>query len=231
MLGQESPPESGSRQIFVGRASEIALLRAALDDARSGQGRLVLLSGPPGIGKSRLAAEFIEMMAGERVPTMIGRSWEAGGAPAYWPWVQAIRSYVRSTDTQVVARQIGSGLGEIATLLPELADGKPEVALPIATEPAADRFRLFDAIATFLRSVAEDDPLIIVLEDLQAADIPSLMLLRFITDQLAVSHTLVVATYRDVELTPDHALASTLGSSRGACSPDYGIRGLSPPAP
>jgi hypothetical protein len=210
VLVPETPPESGSRQIFVGRANEIALLGAALNDARSGRGRLVLLSGPPGIGKSRLAAEFIEMMVDEGVLTMIGRSWEAGGAPAYWPWVQAIRSYVRSADPRDVARQIGSGLGEIATLLPELADGKPDVTSPIAAEPAADRFRLFDAIATFLRSVAEDEPLIIVLDDLQAADVPSLLLLRFITDQLAASRILVVATYRDVELTPDHALTSTL---------------------
>ncbi|HUP17143.1 MAG TPA: AAA family ATPase, partial [Acidimicrobiia bacterium] len=210
MLGQKTPPEPGSHQIFVGRASEIALLRTALDDARSGRGRLVLLSGPPGIGKSRLAAEFTGLMADEGVLTMIGRSWEAGGAPAYWPWVQAIRSYMRSADPQVVDRQIGSGLGEIATLLPELADSKPDVPLPIATEPAADRFRLFDALATFLRSVAEDEPLIMVLDDLQAADIPSLLLLRFVADQLAVTRILVVATYRDVELTPDHALASTL---------------------
>ncbi len=208
-MGRETPPETGSRQSFIGRASEIALLRAALEEARSGRGRLVLLSGPPGIGKSRLAAEFTEM-ADEGVLTMVGRSWEAGGAPAYWPWVQAIRSYMRSADPQVVDRQIGSGLGEIATLLPELADGKPDVTVPIANEPSADRFRLFDAIATFLRRVAEDKPLLIVLDDLQAADIPSLLLLRFITDQLAVSRILVLATYRDVELTPDHALASTL---------------------
>ena len=216
VLGQETSPESASHQIFVGRAREIALLRAALDDARSGRGRLVLLSGPPGIGKSRLAAEFTEMVADEGVVTLIGRSWEAGGAPAYWPWVQAIRSYVRSRDRQVVARQIGSDLGDIATLLPELADGDPAVPLPIAAEPAADRFRLFDAIATFLRSVAENEPLIIVLEDLQAADIPSLLLLRFIADQLAASCILIVATYRDVELTSDHALASSLAELQRA---------------
>lgn len=96
----------------MGRANEIALLRRALDDARSGRGRLVLLSGPPRIGKSRLTAEFAELVGFDRVRVMVGRSWEAGGAPADWPWVQSIRSYLRSADPQVIARQTRSCLNE-----------------------------------------------------------------------------------------------------------------------
>lgn len=230
MLDRETPPDSGSRQIFVGRASEIALLRGALNDARSGRGRLILLTGPPGIGKSRLAAEFTAMMADEGVLTMVGRSWEAGGAPAYWPWVQATRSYVRSTDPKVVARQIQSSLTEIATLLPELAEGMSDVRAPTATDTAVDRFRLFDGIATFLRNVAADEPLMIVLDDLHAADIPTLLLLRFVADQLADSRILVVATYRDVELTPDHVVASTLAElHRSAVSTSLALAGLDVP--
>jgi tetratricopeptide (TPR) repeat protein len=209
VLDREAAPPAESRQIFIGRASEIALLQAALAAARRGSGRLVLVSGPPGIGKSRLAAEFADRVAADGARVLIGRNWEAGGAPAYWPWVQALRSYLREQPQDMV-RHAGLGLAELVTLLPEVGQFVTDGASPESTDPVADRFRLFDATATLLRNVAEEESLIIFLDDLQAADVPSLLLLRFLADQLVGSRILIVATYRDVELSPDHPLASTL---------------------
>ncbi len=212
MLGPHGVSAPGSRQVFIGRAEEIARLRAGFEDAQTGRGRLILLSGPPGIGKSRLSAEFADLVAGEGARVLVGRSWESGGAPAYWPWVQAIRAYLRAADRDLAVGQMGSGANEIATLLPEVAELVPAASHSVSVDPTADRFRLFDATATFLRKIAENEPLVVILDDLQAADVPSLLLLQFVTDQLAESRILIVATYRDVEVSPDHPLSTTLAA-------------------
>jgi hypothetical protein len=94
-------------------------------------------------------------------------------------------------------------------MLPELGEGLEDSRRGSA-DPDASRFQLFDATAAFLRSVAHEQALVIALEDLHAADVPSLLLLEFIARTLGTSRILVVATYRDVEVGRDHPLAATL---------------------
>ncbi len=77
---------------FVGRRQELAALKAALDDAISGQGRLVMLAGEPGIGKSRTAQELASYAETRGVQVLWGRCYEGEGAPPYWPWLQLFRS-------------------------------------------------------------------------------------------------------------------------------------------
>src|SRR2546428_7333336 len=83
-----------ARTPFVGREAELAELVGGLEEAIKGKGRLFFLVGEPGIGKSRLADEVIRQARRRRVQVLVGRCWEAGGAPAYWAWVQSLRSYV-----------------------------------------------------------------------------------------------------------------------------------------
>lgn len=203
-------PSASSRNLFVGREQELARFEAALEDARGGRGRLLLIGGPPGIGKSRLAAEGARRAADEGVRVLIGRSWEAGGAPAYWPWVQAIRTYLRAAGPEAVKVQIGPRGPQIGQLGPELSEllGDPDPPPPL--DPESARFRLFDATASFLVEISRSEPLLIVLEDLQAADVPSLLFLVFLSRQLTSSSILILGTYRDLALTPDHPLAGTL---------------------
>ena len=78
--------------MFVGRERELAELTRSLEDAISGRGRLFLLTGEPGIGKSRLAEELARHARDRGALVLIGRCWEAGGVPAFWPWVQSLRS-------------------------------------------------------------------------------------------------------------------------------------------
>jgi DNA-binding SARP family transcriptional activator len=115
-LEVRAAPEAASdeRPSFVGRESELAELTAALKDAFAGRGRLFLLQGEPGIGKSRLAEELLGMATGRRAVVLVGRCWEAGGAPAYWPWTQSLRAYVRKADPGAVRRQLGSGAADVA---------------------------------------------------------------------------------------------------------------------
>ena len=110
---------------------ELAALVGALDDALAGRGRLVLIAGEPGIGKSRLADELVRDAEARGARVLIGRCWEAGGAPAYWPWVQSLRSYIRETEPEALRAQLGAGASDLAQLLPELREIFPELPEPI----------------------------------------------------------------------------------------------------
>jgi len=200
--------QSGS--FFVGRDRELRELLEALAEAASGRGRLVLVGGQPGIGKSRLADELATRARERGHLVLWGRGWEDAGAPPYWPWVQALRAYLRSTDTEEVRRHLGSGAADVAQMLPELRVLFPDLPPPADTGPEAARFQLFDSTATLLRNAARAQPLLVVLDDLQAADAPSILFLRFLASQLGDMSLLVVGTYRDVELTPEHPLTSAI---------------------
>ncbi|CAN5122009.1 AAA family ATPase [soil metagenome] len=198
--------------VFVGRERELAELDGALKDAESGHGRLVLVGGEAGIGKSRLADEFAQRARGRGLVVLWGRCWEAGGAPAYWPWIQSVRAYVRGRPAPRVAEEMGAGRGDIARVIPELADLVPDRGrAPIGpVDPEAARFRLFHSIGTFLGNAAGGQPIVMVLEDLHGADEPSLLLLRFLAGQLEGVRLLVLGTFRLESLDREHPLRTTL---------------------
>ena len=143
---------------FVGRQQEMADLREALEDARSGRGRLVMLVGEPGIGKSRAAREIgtYAELRGSRI--LWGRCYEEQGTPAYWPWIQAIRAYVREQDGESIRAAMGPGASDIAAIIPDLREKLPDLKLAPDLEPEQARFRLFDSIATFFRNSARTRP-------------------------------------------------------------------------
>jgi DNA-binding SARP family transcriptional activator len=198
------------RGAFVGRERELAELIAGLDDAFAGRGRVFLLGGEPGIGKSGLAEELGARARERGARVLVGRCWEAGGAPAYWPWVQSLRPYVRESDARTLRAQLREGASDVAQLLPEIHDllGDLPPAPPLESEGA--RFRLFDSLTAFLRSVAAAHPLVLVLDDLHAADEPSLLLLRFVARELGDSRLMIIGAYRDVQPTITDPLATTL---------------------
>jgi DNA-binding SARP family transcriptional activator len=210
---------------FVGREAELGALDDALVDALAGSGRLVLVGGEPGIGKSRLAEELGRRARARGARVCVGRCWEAGGAPAYWPWVQALRAYLRAAGDGALRARLDRDAGELATLLPELRDLGP--APPASPPPAAEgaQFRLMESVAGFLRGAAADVPLVVGLDDLHAADAPSLLLLRFVAAQLPGVPLLIVGCYRDTEVDPD--LAATLGDlAREPALRRIALRGL-----
>ena len=195
---------------FVGRDRELRELVDLLDDSRNGRGRVVLLGGEPGIGKSRLASELDARAREQGHLVLWGRGWEGAGAPPYWPWVQAIRAYLRTTDPADVRRHLGSGARDVVQMIPELHDLFPDLEPSTQIESESARFQLFDSTTSWLRNIARDRPLLIVIDDLQAADTPSILFLRFLARALSDIAALVVGTYRDVELTPDHPLTSAI---------------------
>jgi tetratricopeptide (TPR) repeat protein len=178
---------------FVGRERELAALREALSAAGDGHGSLLLLTGEPGIGKTRIAEEIAQAARQAGVRTLWGACSEDGGAPAYWPWVPILRE-LRQVDGAA------AGADSISVLLHELS-GEDSAAVAAAGAPAEERrFLLFDAVARALQDAACGSGLLIVLDDLHAAGIASLQLLASIAPSLRGSRILIVATYRDVDL-------------------------------
>jgi len=224
----EEPAVEAPRSVFVGRERELAELAGALEDALRGRGRLVLLAGEPGIGKSRLADELMGQARARGARVLVGRCWEAGGAPAYWPWVQSLRAYVREREPEALRAQLGAGAADLAQLLPELRELLPQLPEPPAAESEGARFRLFEAASSLLRSAAQVRPLVLVLDDLHAADEPSLLLLRFVAREMADIRLLVVCAFRDVDPTLRDPLASALAELvREPHTAQVGLAGLS----
>jgi DNA-binding SARP family transcriptional activator len=216
---------------FVGRERELAELSAGLEDAFAGRGRLFLLVGEPGIGKSRIAEETAVRARARGAEVLVGRCWEAGGAPAYWPWVQALRMRLDDPDLGRLCAQLGGGAREIAQLLPELAERLPELAERLPELPErrgeGERLRLFDAVVGFLRRASADRPIVLVLDDLHAADTPSLLLLEFLARELASTHVLALGLLRDVDPVPSRELSGTLAEiARESSTARLWLRGL-----
>lgn len=228
--GADEPPnplESLAGGVFVGRELELERLREAVDGALAGRGSLQLLVGEPGIGKTRASEEIATYARVSGARVYWGRCREDEGAPAYWPWVQAIRSYARDADPVALAWQLGAGAAEVAQLIPEVAE-KLDIEPAKGTDSEEARFRLFDSVTSLLLAAARDRPLVLVLDDLHWADEPSLLLLRFTARELASSGLLILGTYRDVELGRHHPLARVLGEISGLeGSGRIPLRGLS----
>jgi class 3 adenylate cyclase/tetratricopeptide (TPR) repeat protein len=201
-------PSAGSA--FFGRTREVGELVTCLEEAFSGHGCLVLVAGEPGIGKSRLADELSTRARARGARILVGRCWEAGGAPAFWPWVQALRSYISEAGADSLRAELGRGAADVAEILPELREIVSDLPEPPPLESEGARFRLFDSMTSFLRNAASSRPLVVVLDDLHAADTPSLLLLQFVAGELAQSRIMILGCYRDVDPTVNDALAAAV---------------------
>src|SRR5947207_949811 len=212
MISAMPPPLQRAEAVFVGRHRELVELRTGLEDAGAGRGRFFLVVGEAGIGKTRLVEELAREAAARGHLVLWGRCWESEGAPPYWPWIQVIRAYLRTARSEGPPRVAGgAGAPYLAQLVPELGGlDSPAPSAPPQSEHA--RFYLFDAVATFLGSRPDRTPLVLVFDDLQWADTPSLLLLQFLVHELRDTAMLVVATYREMEARQSPHVADILGA-------------------
>jgi hypothetical protein len=183
---------------FVGRARQQAELGAALDALGAGRGELVFLSGEPGIGKTRLLDETAARATAAGARVAWGRCWEAGAAPAYFPFATALGALWRTLDEDERRALATPEVAPAGQLVPGLAALVPWTA-PAAGDAAAARFVLFEAVAALLRQVSRRAPVVLALDDLHDADRSSLALLAFLARDLRAMAVLIVGTFRDVE--------------------------------
>lgn len=191
---------------LIGRAHEMQVLEGVLEAAISGRAQVVLLVGEPGIGKTRLADELATSAAARGAIVAWGRAWEAGGAPDFWPWTEALRALCDALDDAELRRAGDIRWPVVAQIVPQLRRRWPELPVAPTLDPDAARFRLFEGVAGLLAGLCRDQLAVVVLDDLHAADLGSLALLHFVARSVRSGRLVIIGTHRDAEArrSPDH---------------------------
>jgi adenylate cyclase len=196
---------------FVGRNTERDSLETLLDRASGGRGGLSLISGSPGVGKTRLAAELARLGAKRGMTVLLGPCYERDEALPYHPFVEAlemVQAHLRQPSE--LRELLGEGGPELALLVPQLRRLFPDIDLPAGLPPDQARRSLFAALCGFLSRLAGVRGAVLILDDLQWADESTLHLLAYLVSKIDELPVLVVGTYRDAGLRNDSPLALTI---------------------
>ena len=210
---------------FIGRTKELAELQQRLNAVIAGECQFVVVSGEPGVGKTRLLDEIENLARARKITVLHGRSVEQDGAFPYQGFCEAIQEYFRLRDTS----NSSSGSLDLTDLAPDLlslfpmlteigeirtaASGDSKLA-QIGALGAENRTHIFELLARTLTRIAGGKPLVLFLEDLHSAEV-SIEALQYIVRRLGPTPTLIVGTYRSVEVDNRHPLIKMLESFRG----------------
>lgn len=197
---------------LVGRDDDLAVLVQAWNDAAEGRRRVVLVSGEPGIGKTRLTREAALVARGDGALVLAGHCDELLARP-FGPFAEALRFQTQLDD--MPDAWFGPSAGELARLVPELAArAGTNTARGTRSDPEGERARLFDAVTGWLRASAESVPVMLVLDDLQWADHETLLLLRHVVHETPNDALCVIGMYRATDLDRGHPLVTLLANLR-----------------
>jgi tetratricopeptide (TPR) repeat protein len=195
---------------LVGRTAELERLRAAWSEALGGRAQLVLLSGEPGVGKTRLARELMVAARVDGALVLGGGCYEFEATTPYLPFVEMLSTWARERATEPLRVALGDAAPELARLVPEI-DARLGPFPPVqALQPHEERLRLFEAVTRFLRALAARRGLLLLLDDLHWADTGTLALVRHLLRQMRGDRVLLLGTYREIELDRRHPLAAAL---------------------
>ncbi|GGT32344.1 AAA family ATPase [Nonomuraea spiralis] len=204
-------PSEATPHELIGRDHPAALLRAEISRVIESHGGLVLVTGEAGIGKTTLVTSAAAEARRRGALVVGGACWDSGSAPGYWPWVQVLRALRRSAAPEAWAEAERAAGGSLATLLGETAATQPHLEVTAADAESVSAFQIYDAVTTALVALTQHHPLVIVIDDLHAADPASLRLLEFAARQTWFERLLLIGTYRDAEVEPvDHPLRDLL---------------------
>jgi adenylate cyclase len=197
---------------LIGRESERAQLLQSLQQARSGNGGLILLLGDAGVGKTRLAEETLAMARRLGYQTLIGRCHEQSGTPALTPYAEVLDEASRLMPPAAFRQAVKANAAELAKLMPELHRLFPDLAPPLELPPELRQRYLFTNLREFLTRSSRFMPLAIFIDDVQWADESTLQFTHHLAQQLANLPIVVITAYREVEAAPVAAHKGTFHS-------------------
>jgi len=233
-----SRPEAGfpralsHRTAFVGREAERASLHGVLELVQRGEGRVVMISGPPGVGKTRLADEVGAEAVQKGFLALAGNCYDREDSAPFTPFVEMLEAALaRAPSPQAFREALGADAPEIARLLPQLRRLFPDLPRALEISPEQSRRLLFNAVAEVLSRTARVRPVLLLLEDLHWADEGSLSLLNHVARLTTGAPVLIVGTYRDYELDAAGPLAQSFDElTRLHVLRRINLAGLSQPA-
>jgi tetratricopeptide (TPR) repeat protein/predicted Ser/Thr protein kinase len=185
---------------MVGRKRELEEARTFWRRARHGEGQVLLISGEPGIGKTRLVREIATLVEVSAGMVLTGECYAEGSAP-YAPVAQMIREALSHAPDLDLPDLV---LGDLITLAPDLRARYPDVPSNPPLDPAAEQQRLFESVVAFFVALSAQAPLLLFLDDVHWADSGTLYLMRYLARRLQENASLLIATYREVELGESH---------------------------
>jgi DNA-binding SARP family transcriptional activator len=183
------------RREFAGRGAElerIAELRRSGDQSRP---HTMLILGEPGVGKTRLAAEAATRAHADGSLVLYGRCDETLRIP-FQPFVDALEFFIGSTPAPLLRDRLGEHAGDLTRLVPSLA-GRLAEAEALTSDPETERYRMFQAVAEWLRVNARRQPTMLIIDDVHWAAPPTLLLLRHLVRTADLAGLQIIATFRD----------------------------------
>lgn len=197
------------RKRLVGRDDVLdKLMQAWEETVASREQRIVLLAGPPGIGKTSLTAHMACDVATQKATVLYGRA-DAGELFPLQPFVDALRHLVQHAELSFL-QSTTADLAELSCLMPELSQRLPELRRPVEMAGGDEQYKLFSAVAGLLVGAAARAPVLLALDDLDWADAPALQLLSHLARYSERVPLLILGIYRDTDLSHAPQLADTL---------------------
>ncbi len=195
---------------MVGRQTEVTLALNYYEAAKGGHAHVLLLTGEPGIGKTRLVDEIAVRTAQQGAIVLRGGASEAEGMPPYLPFLEALGRYIQDAPKERLREQVLAASPLLSSIFPELLTRLEDLPLPPSLPAEQDRFRLYEAVGTLLQSIGRSQGLVLLFDDLHWADTASLDLLCHIARRQPQAHLLVIGAYRNSEFDRNIALTRTL---------------------
>jgi predicted ATPase len=199
------------RSAFVGREAERSILRRCMEQAIAGAGTVVMVSGAPGVGKTRISSEFAVEATKRGFRAFAGSCYDRDDSVPFLPFVEIFEAALaQAPSPEAFRRAIGADAAEIARLMPQLRRLFPDIPQPLDLSPEQSRRILFTAVIDLLSRAAQVGPILLLFEDLHWADEGTLSLLNQVARALAEIPVMLVGTFRKHELDPGGSLAKAL---------------------
>jgi len=202
---------------LIGREAELAEANAIWNKARTGEGQVLLISGEPGIGKTRLLHELMAQERYSNAHVLLGECYAEGGTP-FAPMAQALQSAMDLRVRDALNVLSPSVISDLIIFVPTLRDRFPDVPLNLPLEPQAEQQRRFDSVASFLSTLATRAPVLLIIEDVHWADSATLAMLRHIARRMRRSKVLIVATHREAAFDEAGLFHEWLGDLQRECA-------------